>query len=153
VICLSVLNITLFFILSHSYYATIFYNIHFNQHILACMSVVLSLVTKFNLKIILICYVFPWIILNIIKAYISGKHKEVWRIIGTSFINIAYEHDCTANSMENSPWEPDNRSACQQIPCTLWNTKFHYRVHKDHILGLYLSQFNSVHTILLYDPF
>jgi hypothetical protein len=30
-----------------------------------------------------------------------------------------------AISMESSPWEADNREACQ-VPCCLWNSKIHY---------------------------
>lgn len=110
------------------------------------MSVVLSLVTKFNLKMLLIRCVVHWIILNILKIYKSGKYKDVWRITGTLlFINIEYEHELTANSMENSIWEIDNCSVGQQIPCTLRYIKFHYRAHKAHIFGSYLNQISSVH--------
>jgi hypothetical protein len=35
-----------------------------------------------------------------------------------------------SNSIEQSPWEANSRSASQEIPLLLYNPKFHCRVHK-----------------------
>jgi hypothetical protein len=46
---------------------------------------------------------------------------------------------------QNPSWEANNDSASQKISCSLWDTKFHYRVLKGPPLIPILSQMNPLH--------
>jgi len=55
--------------------------------------------------------------------------------------------------MEQSPsWEDDSRSAGQDIPHLLLNTKVYFIVHKGSTLEAILIQTNPVHTFISYLP-
>ena len=54
-----------------------------------------------------------------------------------------------SDSMEQSPSrEANSSSACSGISCISWNTKIHYRLHKNLPSVLTLSQIKSVHYLL-----
>jgi hypothetical protein len=48
--------------------------------------------------------------------------------------------------MEQSPsWEPNQSSAAQEIPHTLWNPKVHYRVHNSLYIDPILNKIDPIH--------
>jgi hypothetical protein len=49
--------------------------------------------------------------------------------------------------------EADSRSTNEDISCVVWNTKFHYRVHKVPLLDPVLIQMNLIHFLTSYSFF
>lgn len=55
------------------------------------------------------------------------------------------------NAMEQNPfWGVNIRSAGQEIPWILWNSKDHYRDYKSSLIDPILSQINPAHTFTIY---
>jgi len=60
---------------------------------------------------------------------------------------IIHCHMIITNSMEKNPSsEANSHSACQEIPCLLWNLEVHYRVHNSPPLVPIMCQMYPVHT-------
>ena len=63
----------------------------------------------------------------------------------------AYPHNLNLTKPTGqSPWKSNRSSTSQEIPCILWNLKFHYHVHRSRPHVPVQSQINPVHDIPSY---
>jgi hypothetical protein len=67
-------------------------------------------------------------------------------------IYILLTYLLTYSMVQDIIWKADSHSACQKILFSLWNPKFHYRVHNSPPLDPILSQPNPVRPIDPYLP-
>jgi len=44
------------------------------------------------------------------------------------------------NSFEQNPWQANNHSASQEIPCISWDLEVHHHVHKNHHWSLFSAR-------------
>jgi hypothetical protein len=73
----------------------------------------------------------------------TEKNAFYTQVRKTSF---NYKPNCTVHS----PWREYSRSAGQEIPCSLWNSKVYYNLHKSPEMDPILSQLNSVDVLTFY---
>jgi len=55
-------------------------------------------------------------------------------------------HKLTNQLDQSSSWEANSCSASQEIPCILWNLKFHYYAYESLPLAPILCYISTVHT-------
>jgi len=84
-----------------------------------------------------LCFKNPWELLRN-----SGGSRNQFRNAGLDL----YERRQLLYKVETF-LKSDSRPVSQQIPRLLWNTKIHYRVHKNPPPDLILSQLNPVHNL------
>jgi hypothetical protein len=91
------------------------------------------------------------------RLYFAGIKHLIWNITEVSrkvcrLYNVPKIHTWTNSVEQNPSWAANSRSASQEIPCLLWNTKAHYRVHKSPPLVSIPRQMQTVHTFPTYFP-
>jgi hypothetical protein len=91
-----------------------------------------------NILRLLTCSIADWILCPLKRS----------RSVTFAFINF-HSNDAKSitNSMEQTSWNADRRSASQEIPRPLCNWKVYYRVHKILLMNPITSQINPVLTI------
>jgi hypothetical protein len=94
------------------------------------------------------CYIpFPPIIVRGMTSgmrHMTAPHSGSFYPEGSVFILTERNH-CLTNCTEQSAWQADSHSASQEITHLLYNTKFHYRVHKSPPQVPILSQMQPVY--------
>jgi hypothetical protein len=89
-------------------------------------------------------------------TYITSKdftfyhqhHLKIYNTMGQSSIKdkLHSSINILIYSVEQSPsWEANRFAASQEIPCILWNSKIHYRIHKCPPPVPIQRQLNTIH--------